>query len=281
MYVNETYALTAIFILVAALVLGAMTNAWWEQDREDCKPFIWGFTFGWLLVISGVITLLRPNLPFHAAADLALFTPGGTQRLTTYELVRGWMLVASGLAALFRWPLGVIVATVLFGNPLIWIVNWFYYRKRWTELTTLNLYAVHEVDSSESHAGHSDWVKSARRYRANGDQGDAPVFRSPPLRTLLDWLYVKRSRRQRQVRFVLFAWAVIVTVGGVLLSDRRGVDWQDIALWIALPPAALWLLLKVYWALEGLIQSPDDADASQSAPPQPQPAIEDRRRHPN
>lgn len=104
-------------ILIVPIVLSFFLNRRFKRTHPKSRSYRWGFYFSIMSVIGGVI--LGAFLEFGTFATIAC---------AVIYAVLAWFF-----AQRHRWAW--IALTILTFNPIAWIINFFYLRRRWAEMT--------------------------------------------------------------------------------------------------------------------------------------------------
>lgn len=199
----EDVGLRWFIFIIMSLALG--TIAYWMNERfkkknPGKKPYAWGFFTGLCGIASSAIWALYGILSLGKS-----WNPAGAWFLIAYALAMG----GSGLYVIKRRKFAWIANTILQLNPILWLINGFYARNRWSEFSTLS------------------------------QVGEPTRDPAPPGFDSLHDL----GGEKRLIRMYLaasFMWAVVV-LAFVLLFDRYGYapDWGHALKVIVAPPVIL------------------------------------------
>ena len=105
-------------VLILPIVAAISLNRRFKQRNPDKRGFRWGYYFSMMSVIAGLV--------------LGLFLECGATSVIVCGLI--YVLLAWFFAKRCHWAW--IALTVLSFNPIVWVINAIYLRKRWAEAAT-------------------------------------------------------------------------------------------------------------------------------------------------
>ena len=106
-------------VLILPIFAAFILNRRYKRHHPDAKPFRWGYYFTIMSIVAGLI--------------LGLFLEGGVTAIIVCGLIYG--ILAWFFARRRHWAW--ITLTILSFNPIAWIINAIYLRKRWAEPTAV------------------------------------------------------------------------------------------------------------------------------------------------
>lgn len=117
-------------IVVIACVVPALVMALGRHKKDlpldNRKPFRWGYYCGYISIIMGLVA---------AAANIAVYfsAPPDSTHLVLASLASAFATL--GYFVVQRKRVAFVVLTIGSVNPVLWLINSIYIRKRWAELT--------------------------------------------------------------------------------------------------------------------------------------------------
>jgi hypothetical protein len=102
-------------VLILPIIAAFILNRRFKREHPEAKPFRWGYYFSFMSIVAGLI--------------LGLFFEAGALAVIVCGLIYGVLAWFFLQRRHWAW----ITLTILSFNPIAWIVNAIYLRKRWAE----------------------------------------------------------------------------------------------------------------------------------------------------
>ena len=159
---------TTLSILIFLMTLGfvIMKDKELKNTCTNCKSFRWGYFIGCFFLITAALNIFL--LIFGAGfflgwvgfianlMDIGRLNPGIYFIYLISVLIFSYLMIE-------RHKVGWIVGSVLFFNPVIWIINFFYGKKRWSEFDgyiNIKFCKLNRFKNSENPKdSRPDWMK--------------------------------------------------------------------------------------------------------------------------
>jgi NADPH:quinone reductase-like Zn-dependent oxidoreductase len=102
-------------VLVVPVVLALVLNRRYQRRNPGKRPYRWGYYFGLMSVVAGLVL----GLMFESGASVVI-------ACGVFYAVLAWFF-----AQRHRWAW--VALTIVSCNPVVWVINFIYLRKRWVE----------------------------------------------------------------------------------------------------------------------------------------------------
>ena len=147
--VNDYEALFMLIFNVAFLgIVGipALIVAYKKEKKRKkleigTRPFLWGYFLGYFIILFFTVGVIIVSLCLLFLQDFTI------QDVLEDYISFAWMVILTygAIGTIARNRIGFIIITI-FGFPvLFWIINYFYIKNRWNELSTgWNFFKKHE-----------------------------------------------------------------------------------------------------------------------------------------
>ena len=119
-------------LLYVAIAVNAIASFWLEKKRRarmpGTKPYTWGIFVGLTSIFWGAFL-------FVGVIVMGLTRPS-SHMITTIigAALVGWAYAGSGYYTIQRRRTAFVIATLISWNPVWWVANSIYGRRRWSEL---------------------------------------------------------------------------------------------------------------------------------------------------
>lgn len=121
-------------LVYVSMAVNAVVSFWLEKRRKARMPGTRRYTWG---IFVGLTSIFWGAVVFVGLIVMGLTTPGS--HLVGDIIVAalfGWLYAWAGFYTIQRQRTAFVVATLISGNPVWWIANTIYGRRRWSELTS-------------------------------------------------------------------------------------------------------------------------------------------------
>ncbi|MFS8182713.1 hypothetical protein ACMG4P_14300 [Pseudovibrio denitrificans] len=126
---SNFYLVMAVLSLVVGYFIGAKKNQNYQIEHPESESYTWGYTYAFSGIVFSIITIVH----FLYIMNVR----GYYYRVQDYAFLMSCYSAITLLPAVFaarRNPYGFVVQTLLSLNPLFWLVNYIYIKKRWLGL---------------------------------------------------------------------------------------------------------------------------------------------------
>ena len=125
-------------IIIVGLIIYPLTiyyfakrmDARFQLNNPDSKRFIWGYFTGITSISTPILFLIIDLLLMSDLGDELVVDVG----LMTLSISLKVVVIFAGYWAIKKDKIALVMLTIISINPIIWVVNFFYLRKRWDEL---------------------------------------------------------------------------------------------------------------------------------------------------
>ena len=151
-----------LLCLLLAWPIGVFENQRLRDSHPESKPFAWGYTFSYAILLSAIVLGLFVLISFlggeirYRAENYAVLELVGC-------LLSGWI----SFYAIRRRRWALVVVTILSLSIWYWVINFFYLRNRWEELAPSNQESLNNVLKATSKGSH--WISALRERYAQLD----------------------------------------------------------------------------------------------------------------
>lgn len=114
---------------VISLALAFRGNRHLRENSPEVQPFVWGYFMGWFTLITlgvGLVLMAAFGTLSHRS-DVHILS------LIPWAVAFAALCITAAMT-LRRQRWGLVALSFLMLNPVIWLVNVFYLRRRWDEL---------------------------------------------------------------------------------------------------------------------------------------------------
>ena len=120
-----------IFLITFIPVIG--NNTALGKQCPECKSFGWGFFIGWFGIITSMLNILVIGSELRSGwfgvvgmYMYSLIHPSVAYLYFVTTLIFSYLIIV-------RNKYGWLIGSILWLNPIIWVINFFYGKKRWSE----------------------------------------------------------------------------------------------------------------------------------------------------
>ena len=124
----DEYLITVAVCVAVTIPIAYFKNRKFQQRHPDKLGYMWGFIQGTAPIVMSVILSIMFVIVYSDSGMLYITEP--IQTALTIAFIRACF--AYGVIKRNRWIF--IIHTILSGNPLLFIINGFYIKNRWTEM---------------------------------------------------------------------------------------------------------------------------------------------------
>ena len=121
-------------LLYVAIALNAIASFGLEKKRRalmpGTRPYAWGIFVGLTSIFWGALIFVGVTVMALAQQSSHMVS------IVLTAAVVGWVYTWAGYYTIQRQRTAFVIATLISANPVWWIANTIYGRKRWNELTS-------------------------------------------------------------------------------------------------------------------------------------------------
>lgn len=138
-WASEDAGARGIVVFVALMLQTINYNKDFTSNNPNIRSYGWGYFIGWLgiytALINILVVILNGGFYFGWIGFIGnmLFSLGGSTRVHSSVLIYFLSVLIYSYLMVKRTKSGWLTGSILWLNPLVWIINTYYGKNRWSE----------------------------------------------------------------------------------------------------------------------------------------------------